>query len=285
MATTEEPPRVYDGVGWGLAIRSALPVPGVLCGVPMAAHADVRIERGHVVVPDASACVGPYARAGDALVFLPGPARYRIASDGIVVDCADPAHPDVAGLLIATALPALVWMRGTPVLHAACAAPPGGDAVAVVGASGAGKSRVLDQLYAAGWDVVADDSVALSDNGDAILASGLPGGLHLRDAGADDARRWCPIPPSRQRRSARLAAIIEIAPDADRTTRLSGVDALATLLRHRHRPRVPELLSLQASVMPTLAAAARACPVWRWSPEPDFAASVDAVIVAIGARA
>ncbi|MBC9179030.1 HPr kinase/phosphorylase [Pseudoroseomonas ludipueritiae] len=69
--------------------------------------------------------------------------------------------------------------------HGSCAAS-GGAGVLFLGAPGAGKSDLLLRLMQRGWQLVADDQVALSAQGDAVLAEApaeLGGMLEVRGVG------------------------------------------------------------------------------------------------------
>lgn len=69
--------------------------------------------------------------------------------------------------------------------HGSCAAS-GGAGVLFLGVPGAGKSDLLLRLMQRGWQLVADDQVALSAEGDAVLAEApaeLAGMLEVRGVG------------------------------------------------------------------------------------------------------
>lgn len=64
-----------------------------------------------------------------------------------IVRTRDDAHiDDVGAQLIANALPALLWLSGSFMLHAACVRLPSGGVVAIAGHSGSGKSRLAGAL-------------------------------------------------------------------------------------------------------------------------------------------
>jgi len=273
-----------------LAIRSDLALPGAMAADPDAgASVDVEIIEGPAVLEGASSTLGPYRLAGDRLLFSRrGVADYLCEGGGrIVVERAPGADAfEVRGSLIATALPALLWMRGEIVLHAAAAVLPGARrAIAIGGASGAGKSSLLDQLLSFGSTLVGDDALRLRHDGPAMLASGLPAGLFLGDHG----RAFKPAPPEQQAASAELAALVVLetprGQDAPRFRRLRGADALETLLAGRHRPRVPRLLGREAGLLPAFSRLAGHLPVYHWrrredaltleADEVEFLASLD----------
>ncbi len=176
---------------------------------------------------------------------------------------ADAQH--LAEMLIATALPALLWARGGIVLHAAAAIFPGSQsAVAVAGASGAGKSMWLAQAVAAGARIVADDAVHLEVVDDLVTVSGLPGGWFQRYGSDESERRFQAVSSAQQCMQAPLGALTVL--DRGKAETLSGLDAVVALLRHRHRPRVPELLGLDLKVLSDIGRIAQLLQVFRGQP-------------------
>ncbi len=67
----------------------------------------------------------------------------------------------------------LLAHRDVFVIHAG-AADSGNGAILYLGASGAGKSTLAGLSLAMGWDVLGDDTVALSSDGEEVLVLGLP---------------------------------------------------------------------------------------------------------------
>lgn len=247
-------------VGFGLAIESDRGVPGALpdrsAGIP-----DLRIATLPPLAPVQSAPL--YRWADGTLTFsAPGVARYACRTDSIHIAAAPDADPDmVTALLIATALPAISWLRGGTMLHAAGLVGPLG-ALAIAGPSGVGKSTLAAQLLDEGAMLLADDSICLRRNGDRIEGTGLPGGYHLADA----ARTFCTIPVSRSVRRATIGAVLVLARSdaAASLARLSPVAALERLLANQHRPAVPAILGRRAGAFATMAFIARNCAVYEW---------------------
>ena len=213
--------------------------------------------------------LGPYRLAGDALLFeMAGVARYRCeAGERITVEPAAAASESaVTGYLIATALPALLWMRGDIVLHMAAVVLPGmSGAIAFGGASGSGKSTILHQLVATGAKMVADDTICVRFDGHVPVVSGLPGGYFLAH---DDARVFRTAPPGQRLSSARLAAVVMLGPRKSSGVAtfhtLNGASAFEVLLAGRHRPRVPALLGRNEALLPVLARLSGILPIRRW---------------------
>jgi len=232
---------------------------------------DIDVVMGDAALTGPARALGPYHLAGDALLFeMPGVARYRCeAGERIIIERAAAASESaVAGYLIATALPALLWMRGDIVLHMAAAVLPGmAGAIAFGGASGSGKSTVLHQLATAGAHVVADDTICVRFDEETMVVSGLPGGYFLADADAD-ARTFRTLPPGQCLSSAYLAGVVMLGPRRSSGVAafnaLKGASAFEVLLAGRHRPRVPTLLGRNAELSPMLGRLAGNLPIHRW---------------------
>lgn len=206
-----------------------------------------------------------WTRAPDGLWFdPPGVARYRCTTDTIdVTPIAGGASDMVDALLVATALPAVLWMNCAIVLHAAAVVPPGRrQALAFAGPSGCGKSRIAAALVTRGAALVADDSIAMRSVSGGPVCAGLAGGYHLGTSD-DAARTFHAVDPDRARRSAPLGTIV-ILDDAPGRARLTGVDAVVALLANRHRARVPRLYGIEGALLGDLARLASAVRVYRW---------------------
>lgn len=210
-----------------------------------------------------------YRWDGATLDFCPpGVARYRCREGNRIEVAALPGADgeEILGLLIATALPALLWMRGAFVLHAAAAIVPGSDrAIAIAGSSGIGKSTIVDQLVRRGGELIADDSVAITFRGDEPFASGLPSGYFLRDQAGG--RIFQPVPKGQRRRHAPLAALLFLAHAAHpgfALARLSGLETVTKLLANRHRPRAAEAMQRQVRGLRDCAQIAHRIAAYDW---------------------
>lgn len=248
-------------VVYGLRAHSQIDIPG---GIPAEASGtpDVTIT---LAAARAAQSDRIYRFEGADLCFTaPGIAEYRCRADGIRVT----PHPaageaDVAELLIATALPALLWIRGGFVLHAAAARLAGHDAaIAIAGASGSGKSTVLAQLIDAGGSLLADDTILLAARDSGAEAAGLPGGYFMREG---EGRRFHPVPGERALVRTPLAAVLILSHgDTGALTRVAPVAAVAQLHANRHRPRVPALLGREGAALADSALLAGAIPIYAW---------------------
>lgn len=249
--------------GFDLAIESDCDVPGALPGWSSSETApDLRIVTLPPLPTESAAPL--YSWEQDTLTFsAPGVGRYACRRGAIHIAAAPGADPVmVTALLVATALPAFLWLRGETMLHAAgVVTPAGGSALAIAGPSGIGKSTLTEQFLEAGGTLLADDSIALRRFGDRIAGSGLPGGLH---AHAEGARMFRPVAQSA--RAATIGAILVLArtDGAPALERLSPVAALERLLGNRHRPAVPAMLGRRAEILATMAFIAANCAVYEW---------------------
>lgn len=250
-------------IGYGLRLDSQLAVPGA---VPddRDGPSDLSILRDP---PQSTGDAPVYVQTDAGLCFVcPGVASYRIAAQSIRVAPDPDAWPDViSGMLVATALPAWLWLRGRFVLHAGAVQLSGGGAIAIAGASGSGKSTILAQLAAAGAALIGDDTIVFSrDTG--ALASGLGGGWFAAAADAG-ARQFVTVDAGQSCTSAPIAAILLL--DRRRETdgglvRIDPVAAVAALLTHRHRPRVPALLGRTVEVLRDATLLAGTIPLYSW---------------------
>jgi len=201
---------------------------------------------------------GPY-RAADADLFdftMPGLARYTISDRRRITLTPEKgaAEEDIAAMLVATVLPALLWSRGEVVLHAAAASrSAAGPGWLLLGDSGTGKSTRLLRAIGAGAHVIADDSVCLRLEGETVMASGLPGGVFARRVGQEGPRDFIETSADRQLRAAPVTVGCLIGGSGRPRRRLEGLDCLAALLRHRHRPRILQLLGTEADAIAPLA--------------------------------
>lgn len=252
--------------GFGQVIDTTLAVPGALSGnrADMAKEY-IKIRAG----PEEANCDAPlYTRHDNALVFsAPNIATYRCQPDYIAVSpCPESDSAWVTGLLLATALPATLWMQGKFVLHAAGIILKGANhAIAIAGPSGSGKSLLAAQLLEQGACLLGDDSLALEVTDAGISASGLPGGIHTR-IGHSEKRRFEPVAPDRSVVSAPLGAIIVLGCCAGEfeSVALNKLVAVEQIIANQHRPHIPAALARLGPVLAQAAAIAEQVPVNIW---------------------
>jgi hypothetical protein len=104
-------------------------------------------------------------------IAAPGHGRYVVSGDGTQIRFALSPAPGWRWqrLLFAQALPLAAALQGLELFHASAVAI-GGQAVALVAASGTGKSSVAAHMVAGGAAFVTDDVLALEPVGGTVLA-------------------------------------------------------------------------------------------------------------------
>ena len=263
---------VFGYRAFGLNIASEFEIPGGIRVEHPISVADIVIASGDTSNGAFEAVNGPYSRNGEKLLFdAAGVARYYAPSHKqLFVETYSGAQPrHVSELLIATALPMLLWMRGGILLHAAGIVPKGMEqAVAIAGPSGIGKSTLAAGLIEAGGRMVGDDSLWLTLQGDAPIVSGLSGTLFRSDGSAAH-RTEIEIPAQYRVESAQLAVIIALRISDENTApsanRLHGVTAIEALLKNRHRPKIPAILGLEAALLPQTLLQCRTIPIYEFT--------------------
>lgn len=256
-------------IGYGQPIESDFPVHGALLSAGVDRRARGITIRRSAEVANLGTVDLIYQLTDDGLVFSsPGVAHYRCSASQInITPQAGADRDEIADLLVATALPAVLWLQARLVLHAAGAVLPGSDrAIAIAGPSGVGKSTVVAQLVAHGACLLGDDTIAVSTDGERLLASGLPGGYFLRGA-ADGTRNFRELPRLQGTVSSEIGAILvleQVPQDHSTIETLDPLGAMEQLLANQHRPRIPALLGRQGEVVRICAAIATRVPVMRW---------------------
>ncbi|GAA0528220.1 hypothetical protein FHS83_002282 [Rhizomicrobium palustre] len=284
----------YWYIGYNLVIHSELEVCGasrVTERMAACAAPDIEIVKGNAgILPD-RARLGPFAFSGDTLFFeAPKIAKFLCqAGRRIIVEPHDGAtERDVCDILVATALPILLWMQLNAIMLHACGIVLDGGAIGVCGVSGGGKSTVLKEAVERGAHVVGDDTLRVQQVLEGFRISGLPA-QYCWDVCSGENRVRHDVPADRVMRTAPLAALFVLelprATGAAQFTKLSGGERLNAILEHHHRPLVPRLLGCSAALLP-LAARLAGLPLFSWrrseqSPELsdyeyDFLASVSA---------
>jgi hypothetical protein len=251
-----------------LIIESAFDLPGAVEIETSLSLPDILIDPGNAALPNETASLAPYRLFGGAIEFTAARVgRYLIEAGSHITVEAEPGgdREMLTALLIATALPAALWMRGDMAIHACAVVPLGASgAIAVTAPSGGGKSTLLAAWAEAGAAVVADDVVRLSDADGIVTASGLPGGCFLPLPDSDD-RHFLAFPPEQGIASAPLKALVRLdfAPGPSRLERLDTLAALQLLIAARHRPKVPTLLGKNGALLATCVLLARKVAMYR----------------------
>jgi hypothetical protein len=144
------------------------------------------------------------------LVWSINPAEQHVVRDRHLVlrHSAEADAQSVSENAIANGLPALAWIAGNVVLHAAAVVMPGADsAIAIMAPSGGGKSTVLNDLMQARASMLADDTLVLRREGNRWIGSGLAGGWFMRTNNGSG-RAFSVAPVGRRLRSAAIGAFI-----------------------------------------------------------------------------
>lgn len=175
-------PAGYQFAGWTIASDFDLPELQA-----SSAAADWRIVRGSVSLRQRHAAWYQRTNATDGLpwvwfgtrgaidvVRFPGLAWCEIDSRAGQVACTwrrQLADDDSEHLLLNHILPLIASTAGFLVLHASVVARPGGDAVAIIGPVGAGKSTLAAYLATRGWRVLSDDRLIVDATGRAYATA------------------------------------------------------------------------------------------------------------------
>jgi hypothetical protein len=246
---------------FGLKVISDFLLPG--SGPIAAAHADLTIRKGPAELAADAEVSPPYRRSGACLELAIGSVgRFLLAEKGVLEVQADQdVDPQLLGaFLVASGLPMLLWQRGGLVLHAT-GVLLNGQAIAIAGRSGAGKTSLARLLIAQGARLIGDDSLWLPPG--SIKASGLNGGQFLRTT-VDSEPAFHPLAPEQQAGPAPLRAIFVLSPEEPERglSRLAPVAAVSSLLNSLHRPKVPNLLGQRAQLLAECTRIAATVPVW-----------------------
>lgn len=272
-------PRTYRL--FGLNLRSEIELAGLAPAVE-ADPADVDVVFGEV--PPGDYPPGYSATAGGTVLAIPKVGRYFIREGrGIVIQPADGASErNVRVFLLGSAIGALLHQRGLLPLHAN-AINLGNRAVAFSGHSGAGKSTIAAWFHDRGYPILADDVcvIGFDEAGRALAYPGIPR-LRLwrealeasgRDAGAynrsfDDTEKYdVPTASDSKLEPLPLAAIylLRKAEDGDdaEIERLTGVDAVETLISNTYRGGYLRTIGRTAEHLAACLRVVRAVPVFR----------------------
>ena len=173
----------------------------------------------------------------DERIMLDWPeARFLVAEDRIVIDCDDLA--DATTFLLQPVWSVLLAARGQESLHGG-AVERDGQAIAILGTSGSGKSTALLKLLDAGWNLVTDDLLTF-DASDRVV----PGPPFIRltpdrwdgRIGEPDGSGKLRYRPSTADHPAPLALILVQDHQFETRSRLSGLEAVDALLSQVYNP-------------------------------------------------
>lgn len=175
---------------WDFAIETLIDLPELPRG-PGGRRLSFRMASPGVSCPALPEDIHPdepvsFRRDESVCFHFPDLAEFVVSANAAEVRC----HPAngvnlemVRHLFLDSVLPVLLTLGGDTVLHASAVAV-GGQAIALVGPSGRGKSTLCAALAAAGCPVVADDALLIRPVGDRFLAVPSYPGLRLWPASA-----------------------------------------------------------------------------------------------------
>ncbi|HEY0113083.1 MAG TPA: hypothetical protein VGB59_08005 [Allosphingosinicella sp.] len=267
---------------FGLNLRSEVSLAGLAPRVEAGA-ADVEVVFGRV--PSGEYPPGYSATADGTLLDVAKVGRYLIRKGReIVIDPAPGASErNLRLFLLGSAIGALLHQRGLLPLHAN-AIDVAGRAVAFCGHSGAGKSTIAAWFHDRGHAILADDVcvIGFDKNGQALAYPGIPR-LRLwrealeasgRNAGEydrsfDDVDKY-DVPTGVERELEPLPlAVIYLLRKAENqkeralVDRLTGVEAIDTLVSNTYRGAFLKTIGRTGSHLATCVKIARAVPVFR----------------------
>jgi len=260
--------------GYDLTIASRWPVPGAMTIAPATSECRDQVDLRIVERPADSGVCHPRGALPGIFTFGLRGFGYFACDAGRhleVMPAKDVSVSDLLGALIATAIPAALWMRGDLVLHAAGVQLPGADrAIAIAGPSMSGKSMLLEQLVRMGGRVVGDDTLCIRGSGSQAEISGLPGSYFLREGTTNlvRPRRMVMLSDARQLPRARLGTLLVLDPERSKEPpefhRLRGPAAVEALLQNLHRYWIPRQLRIEATLFPKIAHSMKQLAVYSW---------------------
>jgi hypothetical protein len=191
----------WSGEAFGLSIRSAIPLPGLVRGVQPAgtrplviriAKLDPRLADRGVRVAERRDKSGELTRAigqdEDGYgISVRGAGLYKLTSDGQQVTCAPPMAGAMSvwrDYLMGQVLPFAALLQGVEVFRAS-AVELDGAVLALAGGTGLGKSTLALNLHLGGARFVTDDVVAVElQGGEVVVQPGLAS-VKVRRAATD----------------------------------------------------------------------------------------------------
>jgi hypothetical protein len=247
-ATDAAGPVVIDYDAYGIRIASDLALPFPLAGVSSSGLARASLRLIDFEPPSQTVEDGPlkYHLAEDGLWYFgwAGEATYRLGPEGIAVSRDGGSDEAVAARVSGQLLG--LWLRreGRLVLHANVVARSD-EALALMGATGAGKTTITSALLDRGFSFVSDDLCVLERRGGAWWAQPGPGRLKVRTPTVGDFKSRKEVAPALE--ASKLRAVYVLHPGLPvQPEPLKGGDAILALVRHAHMPRSLDITRLAA---------------------------------------
>lgn len=262
----------------------------------------VGVVEGRVPAPwDATVVVPPHTWAErDRLLFRSGEAGVFVTADSVTLDAPTAAaRVEADWLLYATATRAMLTLRGRHNLHASLVVAPDGQAIALLGDSGAGKSTTTLELIRRGWALGSDDIVAIEHSDSGPIAQPMPRPVHLSDRAAlalggdlalgrqlpERSKRayWVDSDPApRSLKALVLLSPLAAGPCVD-CVRIDGLAAVPAMALSADRYGIARLPEHRAGLLTWCTELCRRTPVWslRRPPTGDTVAQVSDAVARI----
>ena len=247
---------IYEAYGRGLESELPLPFPEAAPGTELV---------GAIRLLD-RAPAAPAGRDGPLRYSVGNPswelawdgeAHYRIGEQEIGVATLGGELPAITARLSGQVLGLFLRRKGDLVLHANVVARRG-EAVALVGPTGAGKTTVTRALLDAGYSFMSDDLCVARRAGDGWYVFGGPAALKVRSG---DGKVIQKVEPGlRKARLQRIVVLRAQAPVA--MARANGAGALLELVRHAHVPRSLDETGLAGQHFDQCGALCRSVPLY-----------------------
>lgn len=218
----------------------------------------------------------------DRLLFVADEARVYADPGGVVIEAIDRAARTSADwLLYSTATRAMLTFRRDHNLHAGMVVTPTGDAIAIVGDSGAGKSTTTVELLLRGWTLGSDDIVVVRHGATGPVAHPVDRPIHLSARAVEllggDPGVGRPLPYGDKRAYAvdadltprPLVAVVVLGttPEAGpvRARRVDGLAAMPAIGLSADRYGICRLPEHRADFLAWNTALCREVPIWQLS--------------------
>lgn len=288
-ASYEHMTGMYSYLSYGLVIHAPLPLPEL---TPAGGEADVVIRESTLPTPlpddfEDGRCFR--AKADEAFLAWRDVINVRVCDgrDVIFHPLADLDERWLRQYLLGPVLGVLLHQRGLLVVHAS-AVEANGHALAFVGWKGFGKSTTAASLHRRGYDLLADDIVALdmTDPEQPLVVPGFPQLKLWPDAVAAlgiDPSELALLHPQFEKRAQRVSVDATRSPkplralfvlglgDQHAIEALPSMEAFSAIVQHAYAARFIGKAGIPPSHFHHCIALARTVPVYRFTRQPSLA--------------